>query len=208
MPQSREESLRKKRAYAKRVYETDRKKVLAANRASRERAKAEDPAAYANRARNYNASYQARHPGRRSRTTKTYYWANRDACNRRAVSAHRKRKKSDPVFALTVTMRNRFVGVLQSAKCRPTTGEAKEIHRWFEWLRECGHGDWRAEGMEIDHVIPVSRFNKTAPGAAKAINNWRNLFPIPRDENRQKRARILPDYIRKVWRLADEFLQQ
>jgi len=100
------------------------------------------------------------------------------------------------------------VAILARAKCAPTTEESEQIHRWFEWLRANGHADWRAAGVEIDHVIPVSRFNVEAHGAGRAINHWRNLFPLSKDENREKRAKIIPAYIRKVWRLADQFANE
>lgn len=203
-----EESRKKKRERAARDYAKHRGRILAQNAKARQAAKLRDPEGFAMTRKVYAARYVQRHPDRRKNSVEAYYRENRSACTARCVAAIRKRKLSDPIFCIRVTIRNRLVGLLQSAKCTPTNQEAAQIFRWFEWLREQGCANWREKGVEVDHVIPVSKFNVSASGAAAAINSWRNLFPLPKQENRDKKDKILPGYIRKVWRLADQFTNE
>jgi hypothetical protein len=83
-----------------------------------------------------------------------------------------------------------------------------EAFEWLEWLREKGHGDWTANGTEVDHVVPMARWNLQSSQAQEAVNGWQNLFPVPMNENRVKSKRILPEYIRRVWRLREEYLNE
>jgi 5-methylcytosine-specific restriction endonuclease McrA len=62
--------------------------------------------------------------------------------------------------------------------------------------------------MEVDHVVPMARWNLQYPQAQEAVNGWQNLFPLPMHENRVKNKRILPEYIRRVWRLREEYLNE
>jgi len=206
MAQSRETLLRKKREYAARIYAERRELIKERNRQSRKRTIDADPDEWRKRAKAYNEAYQFRHPERRAGTIKRYYEKNRDACNRRVVLCARKRKESDYNYRLAVKLQTRLALKLRAV--RPPTEYTAEIIRWFEWLRARGYPDWRADGIEVDHVVPVSRFNIQAHGAEAAINCWRNLFPVSRSFNRNKRAKILPAYIRKVRALAEEYIYE
>ena len=195
--------MRKKREYAARVYAERSEFINEMNRQSRQRAKEANPDKWRERTRAYNAAYHARHPEKRKATVKRYYEKNRHACNQRVIQRARDRKATDEHYRIGVKLQTRLALKIRAA--RASVECTSEIIRWFDWLRTRGFSDWRAGGVEIDHVVPVSRFNVKARGAEAAINNWRNLFPVTREFNRAKKAKIMPDYIRQVRALADEY---
>lgn len=149
---------------------------------------------------------------------KAYYEANKekilDSC--RAYRAKNKNKlneyyrlklKNDPrrKIAHKIRTRLRRISKTQNKVCHHDSNPTA-IHQWLDWLVKNGHAEnWRKEGVHLDHVIPLSSFRLDQPGAAKIANGWRNIFPLTAEQNLSKGDQIKADYIRKVWRLADQY---
>lgn len=200
-----EETRERRKIEARVYYAKNAERLGAINRASREKAKAEDPAGFAERRKRYQETYLKRHQDARRETIRAYYAKNRDACVRRCSAWQMHKRATDPEFKLKTHLRNRLVQVLASAKYDPTTQEARDVLAWFSWLKERGVADWSEPGMTIDHVVPISRFNLRNPEAVVVANRWQNLFPLSKSENSRKHKKLVPDYIRRVRQLAEEF---
>lgn len=203
-----EESRKRRREKARLEYAKDAQRVLERNRRSIAKRKLADPEGFKSRQESYKAKWLANNPDKRRSSVRSYYQKNREACCRRSAAWARLRRKTDPMFCIKSSLRNRLHSLLTEARTTPKDSEACEIYVWFEWLRLRGIANWRAPRMTIDHVIPISRFNLQNPDAIKAANNWRNLFPLERSENSAKGARIRPNDIRRNWSLANEFLNE
>ena len=124
----------------------------------------------------------------------------------------RNRIKKDQNYRITKNLRDRLYAALKGKpRKRGQSGiDAASIINWFDWLKDKGHApDFRGKGIEIDHTIPISAFSKLETKAAsEAANNWRNLFPMTKEKNVEKSAKIDARQIRKVWRLADAYLSE
>jgi hypothetical protein len=203
-----EESRKRRREKARMEYAKNPKQVLERNRRSLARRKLADPEGLKAKRRAYNAKWLAANPDKRRSSVRSYYAKNRRACCLRSAAWAKLRRSDDPMFRIKTSLRNRLHSLLTEARTTPEDAEARQIFLWFEWLRMRGVADWRAKGMSIDHVIPISKFNLQNADAIKAANNWRNLFPLLRSENSSKGNRIRPEDIRRNWALGNQFLNE
>jgi hypothetical protein len=188
----------------------NRERVNQANREARERRKTEDPDAWSAKVKEYNKKYQSKNPKARTDSVRKYREANRQVCIRRTIKCIKTRRAVDLVFDLKLKIASSLSRRIAKAKgfSGKTKTDITEIVAWFEWLRVNGHADWTASGIHIDHVVPLSRWNLKSKGAPIEANKWRNLYPMTASDNLQKSAKIVPNQIRRVWRLADEYLNQ
>jgi hypothetical protein len=64
----------------------------------------------------------------------------------------------------------------------------------FAWDDEMS---WENYGVtwEIDHVLPLSRFDVTSDADTSFVNHWTNLAPLKRRDNQVKNCRIVPAYV-------------
>lgn len=203
-----EETRERRKHEARAYYAKNAERVSAINRESREKAKAADPAGFAERRKRHQETYLKRHQEARRETIRAYYAKNRAACVRRCVACQAERRANDPEFKLKTHLRNRLMQVLAAAKYDPTTKEARDVLAWFSWLKDRGVADWSAPGMTIDHVVPISRFNLRNPEAVIVANRWQNLFPLSKSDNSRKHKKLVPDYIRQVRQLAEQFTDE
>ena len=118
------------------------------------------------------------------------------------------RREYDAKFRASDRIRSRLKSALAGHRARKDEGiNAREILNWFRWLHENGHAPkWPATDVHLDHVIPIWAFDLTKKEAASAINNWRNLIPAAAKKNLEKRNKIDAEEIRRVWRLADQYV--
>lgn len=208
---SQEKARERNRIWMKAHYNKNPARVLAINRKSLAKRKAENPVALTENKRAYNIRYIERHPGRRRKSVAAYRKKNLAVCNQRTIDNRRKRFNSDPEFRMRCRLSIRVVSALKAIGKRKSgrlSYKTDGIVKWFEWLRRKRYADWTVPGIQFDHVIPISRWNIGSFGAQNAVNYWRNLFPLSRHENSVKSDRIDRAYIRKVWKLADAYLNE
>lgn len=118
------------------------------------------------------------------------------------------RRQCDTKFRTADRVRSRLRSALAGHRARKDEGiNAEEILNWFRWLQKSGHAPkWPSPDVHLDHVIPIWAFDLTKNEARSAINNWRNLMPATAKRNLEKRNKIDAEEIRRVWRLADQYV--
>lgn len=118
------------------------------------------------------------------------------------------RRQCDAKFQTADRVRSRLRSALAGHRSRKDHGiNPPEILNWFRWLHENGHAPkWPSPDVHLDHVIPIWAFDITKKEAASAINNWRNLIPAAAKRNLEKGNKIDAEEIRRVWRLADQYV--
>lgn len=112
----------------------------------------------------------------------------------------KQRRQADPVFRVTYALRTRLHDCLvrkhkasKNASTMALLGMNKDlVRRWLEFQFEPGMS-WDNYGIhwEIDHVLPVSRFDVTDPKQQRLAFHWTNIQPARKEHNRSKRATIL-----------------
>lgn len=207
-PEQRSVHLEKKRAYAKRMWVENREKLKLANKLSREKSLSADPAAFRQRHSDYCKKWIASNKEKRAESVLKYRTANRSACCKRSVISNRKRIASDPVYRLEMRSRIRQYTKLKQAASGVgfVDSNSRMAVAWFTWLKQEGIVDWMEPGIELDHVLPMAFFDKTADGWIERAGHWTNLFPLEKRENIRKKDKIKPDYIAKVAGLIELFV--
>lgn len=77
------------------------------------------------------------------------------------------------------------------------------LQKWFEYhfrlLKEFNNIDlsWDNHDWEIDHVVPCSAFDFNNKHHRKICFHWSNLAPMTKSDNSSKRAKILPQIIKR-----------
>lgn len=137
----------------------------------------------------------------------------------RAAAWRKDRRATDPSWKLHQRIQHRIQqalkhgqGLQKSASTRELLGIPPDMaKRWLESqfaprMSWSNHGS--KDGWEIDHVLPVSRFD-LADGAEQRIAfSWTNLQPKWKHDNRSKHNRIVPHEFFKVQLAALHFIQR
>lgn len=110
------------------------------------------------------------------------------------------RKKTDPGFKLSKTLRSRIGSALSAIKAKKhmntmelTGCDINHLKNHIEKLfQSCmtweNHGEWH-----IDHIIPCSSFDLTDKLQQQICFNWRNLQPLWKKDNLEKSNKFNPE---------------
>jgi hypothetical protein len=128
---------------------------------------------------------------------KLYRTNNREKVNKKSKEYRSLRYKTDPTFKLEMLLRKRIINFLNGrTKCahsmelvgcsKEKAMEHLESQFWPEMTRENqGLGGW-----EVDHIIPLSSFNKTDLRWQFKTFHYTNMQPLWWDDNRTKSKRL------------------
>jgi hypothetical protein len=102
------------------------------------------------------------------------------------------RYHQDPEFKLKILQKSRLWNTIQ--KIKRTEEYVGGFSLLKDWLEHCfddqmtweNHGDY----WEIDHVIPISRFDLSDDQQIAICFNWKNLTPLKKTANMEKSNRI------------------
>lgn len=126
-----------------------------------------------------------------------YYAANREARIQYNVQHARKRRATDPLYALAHRIRCRVSGAFRSggyskkSKIAEIVGcSFEDFKTHFESLFTDGMCWERFSEIHIDHIIPVS--SATNEEELIALNHYTNLQPLWAKDNLQKSNKVLP----------------
>lgn len=180
-PEKRKESIKK-------YYSSNRQKCLNASVASNRKKRDRNPEKYRENCRNYFHSNSEK-------------W-------REYFRNYARQFRKTPRGKIASKIRGRIWSLIKSKNVSVTKTRVKAdmILVWFEWLKAKGYADWTADGIHIDHVIPVSAFKIEKDDAMEACNSWKNLFPLNASANMSKGDKIIPNYYRMVRGYVHEFL--
>lgn len=120
--------------------------------------------------------------------------------NREKINANtRKRQKEDIQFKLKETLRKKLLKLLGGVKSETATFylgcSADELRVWLEFQFE-PEMTWENHGSywEIDHILPVSRFDMTKEFDKRVCFRWTNLQPLLKLENNLKNNKLALHY--------------
>jgi hypothetical protein len=112
---------------------------------------------------------------------------------------HKNRKKEDPLYSITHTLRSRLSKVLSKKTINTSNliGVSYDtVLKWFEFNLELDyHTEMtlsnRGKFWHIDHVIPCNRFNLLDEKEQLICMNWTNLKPVLAHKNISKQDNII-----------------
>lgn len=110
------------------------------------------------------------------------------------------RRQTDPSFRIAYALRTRlYDGIVRKYKASKSAStatllgmDAEMTRHWLEFQFEPGMS-WANYGTdwEIDHVLPLSRFDLTDPDQQRIACGWTNLQPKHKVHNRSKGSQIV-----------------
>lgn len=137
---------------------------------------------------------------------KDFYVKNKDRIILRNVQYINKKMKTDPIFKLKRILRNRL---FQAIKRNQKKGSAvKDLGCSIEFLKQYLEAKFYA-GMtwnnwgkiwELDHIIPLWKFDLTDREQFLIANNYENLQPLTVDKHKKKSAEELNQF----WSLQND----
>jgi len=124
-------------------------------------------------------------------------------------------KMKNPEFRLKTKLCSRLRTVIKSGKSWDShlDCDLTFLQRWFEYhfrLLKVFDGielSWdKNTEWEIDHIIPCKAFDFTNSDHLKICFHWSNLAPLTKSHNSSKRAKIIPQLIRRQLLLSNLFI--
>jgi hypothetical protein len=122
--------------------------------------------------------------------TKQYYKENKEKIKQQTKQYFKQRRKTDPIFRLTLNTRSLIRTSLSNKGYSKNTNTHKilglEYEDFYTWLStEASNGlNFDADDVHVDHVIPVS-FAKTEEQVL-SLNHYSNLQLLTSEENLNK----------------------
>jgi hypothetical protein len=155
--------------------------------------------------------YQAAHPEKHKKRAREWYYKNKDNIekknyvrnktkrrNKGQAEYIKNRKMKDPVFRITVLIRDRFIKAIRgkSKKGSAVTNLGMSIETLLVYLNlDCidKYGEpysGNERKYHIDHIRPLSSFDLTQVSQLKIACNWSNLQILTIRENISKGYKI------------------
>ena len=123
------------------------------------------------------------------------------------------RKKIDPGFKLSKTLRSRIGSALSSIKAKKKMNTMsltgcdinflkKHLEKQFtDGMTWQNHGEWH-----VDHIIPCASFDLTQKIEQQVCFNWRNLQPMWETDNLEKSDKYLKEDKDKLYDIVKKDL--
>lgn len=160
----------------------------------------------------YNKKYKLEHKEDIKTYNAKYNIDNRETIQKRHTIYLRNKRKTDPQYKLSVTLRNRVNKVLNGQKKKKTLEllgcSYNFLKDWIEFQFEedmtfQNHG----EIWHIDHIIPCHSFDLTDDNERIKCFNWSNLQPMYSKENLSKKATVKKSEILQNEKNITKFLK-
>ena len=136
---------------------------------------------------------------------KEYYQQNKESINKQNLVRQNKRVKIDVNYRLSITLRSRINSALRNHRKKSSAvrdlgctlpqfkeyigSQFKDGMSWDNWGRNNIPNTW-----QLDHIIPISRFDLTDEAQQKAAFHYTNYQPIWSYENAQKNKKTPKEY--------------
>ena len=125
-----------------------------------------------------------------------WYQNNKDKRNQK----ERDKNKNDPGFKLYKNCRRRIAYLINKQDTTKSYIGTKfsVVKKWFEYCFD-DKMNWDNYGSywHCDHVIAANNFDLTDPEHVYLCFNWKNLTPLSKDDNMNKKDKILMEQINK-----------
>ncbi|KAJ1465364.1 hypothetical protein T484DRAFT_1757472 [Baffinella frigidus] len=129
----------------------------------------------------------------------------RDARRARNNERHHINLRDNPVYKLTIRLRDRLHGCMKTQGFKKTAKTEELLGCTWAQALEHLHNNPRGlkltdEGIHVDHIKPFNAFKHLDTAKEqKLVNNWRNLQLLPAEENLEKHSKF--DYA--TWSVSD-----
>ena len=186
----------KKKEYNKKYYEENKARILAQNAAYRAE---------------HGAEIQAQRCQYRARTREHIAMKNREylPTKKRKIS---ERRLADENFRLAEVIRSKVHKLLRGLPTSYRELLGMDLDVFKAWLAFQFEADmtWDNYGTvwQIDHVLPMSRFNLADPRNRHICFGWTNLQPLKVSDNRQKSNTIFVHHFFNSFISAHRFIQR
>lgn len=149
-----------------------------------------------------------------------YYEKNKEAILQKMATPEEKakrnarnkeRRKNDPSFAISESLKVRIVEVLRTYKSESSSYligcTKRELMSWLEYQFD-DNMSWDNYGKywHVDHVIPISFFDITKKEEQLVCFNWKNLRPLEKGENVSKFNTVDKNIIVEHSKILNEFV--
>ncbi len=143
-----------------------------------------------NKISKYNKVYKLKHKKEISAYNKKYNIENRQEIQKRHTPYLRNRRKTNPQYKISVTLRNRINKLINGKKrsSKKLIGcDYKFMINWFKFqFKDDMNMDNHGSMWHIDHVIPCNKFDLTDTNERLRCFNWTNLQPLCKNKNLSK----------------------
>mgnify|MGYP001594626903 CR=1 FL=1 len=160
----------------------------------------------------YNKKYKMEHQEEIKEYNVKYNIENREKIQERHTPYLKNKRKTDPQYKVSVSLRNRINKVLNGQKKKKTLellGCSYDfLKEWLEYqFKKDMTFDNHGKVWHIDHIIPCKCFDLTDDSERIKCFNWSNLQPLHSKENMSKKATIRPDEIAQNKKNIRKFLK-
>lgn len=151
-----------------------------------------------------NKAWRMKNTAKLAERQRTYYAQNRETVRRMKRDYMKRRRAIDPQFRLSCSLRTRvrsalyFAGTMKATRTAELVGcsmTALKAHLESQFLPGMSWDNYGGEeGWQIDHYIACAQFDLTDNGQQRLCMNWRNLRPLPKQENFEKDDTLPEDW--------------
>ena len=143
------------------------------------------------------ASYREKNRARLASEARIYRKNNKEKISKKDVLRKRLKRKNDPLYAISHRVRSRvsmaYKGKLKADSTKKLIGcDFKFFCLYLESKFKPGMSWGNRQEWQIDHIIPISKFDLSNIDEAKKAFHWSNCQPLWKEENLRKGNRILP----------------
>ncbi|AYV76036.1 MAG: putative nuclease [Terrestrivirus sp.] len=144
----------------------------------------------------YNKKYKLEHQEEIKEYNVEYNIVNRKQIQQRHTPYLKNKRKTDPQYKLSTSLRSRINKVLNGEKKKETLKLLGCSYNFLqEWLKYQFKEDMNFENhgtlWHIDHIIPCKVFDLTIESEKIKCFNWSNLQPMYSKKNMSKKAKII-----------------
>ncbi|AAV50518.1 putative prophage protein [Acanthamoeba castellanii mimivirus] len=172
---------------------------------------------YKNRNKNmissYNKKYKSKHKKQISDYNKNYNIINREKIQKRQTEQHKVRRKNDPNYKMSITLRNRIYKLLNGSNNKTTKELIGCDYNFFlKWLEfqfdDVMTFDNHGEIWHVDHVSQCNTFDLLDEEQQKLCFHWSNMRPLEKSINLGRPDERDYDDIKKHNKIVRAFLKQ
>lgn len=164
------------------------------------------------RALQYTRNWKADNRDHVIEYNKKYDAINRETIQKRQTAYHVRRYNTDPNFRIAKRLRSRYVDVLKSNRLDDSSLKLLgcSIDNFKKWLQYRFDDTMSfvnyGEVWEMDHVIPICKFDLQNEFEVRECFHWSNFQPLHPIKNRSKNCRVTIEEIEQHEHCLYEFL--
>lgn len=124
---------------------------------------------------------------------KNYYYANKEKCLDSQNKRRKIRRKTDINFRLRENLRSRISHLIKKGSAIRDLGcsiEEFKVYIESKFQQDMNWNNYGLNGWEIDHIIPLAKFNLNNKKDLKKATHYTNLRPLWKLDNIKKSDKV------------------